>query len=81
MKYTVDYTQYPEWVAKIEAMKDTQDYLGKPKFRKVVKFLKNDKQTPTRLLYLALALLGIEGYPAYVMIDLYVPKQMSFNFD
>ena len=80
MKYTVDYSHYPEWQAKIEAMKDTQDWLGKPKFRRVVKLLKNDTSTPTHIIYFVLGMLGIEGYPAQVMFELYVPKQMSFDF-
>jgi hypothetical protein len=81
MKYTVDYTHYPEWQAKIEAMKDTQDWLGKARFRKVVKLLKGDNQSSLRMLYFALALVGVQGYPAQVMIELYVPKQMSFVFE
>lgn len=81
MKYTVDYSQYPEWQAKIEAMKDTQDWLGKVKFRKVVKLLKQDNESSLRMLYFALALVGVQGYPAQVMIDLYAPKQLAFVFE
>jgi len=81
MKYTIDYSQYPEWQAKIEAMKDTQDWLGKARFRKVVKLLKNDVSTPKHVVYIILGMLGIEGYPAQVMFELYVPKQMSFEFE
>ena len=81
MKYTVDYSHYPEWQAKIEAMKDAQDWLGKARFRKVVKLLKTDTSTPTHVIYMILGMLGIQGYPAQVMFELYVPKQLSFKFD
>ncbi len=81
MHYTVDYSQYPEWQAKVEALKDAQDWLGKARFRKVVKFLKDDYSSPKRVLYLALAMLGIQGYPAQAMIEVYAPKQLAFKFE
>jgi hypothetical protein len=77
MSYKKDYSGQPEWMAKVDAMKDTQDYLGKPMFRKVVKLLKNDYRSPKHALLLALMLIGINGYPADVMIDLYAPKQLK----
>jgi len=77
MHYERDYSGQPEWMAKIDALKDTQDFLGKPKFRKVVKLLKNDYVSSKRMLFLGLALVGVQGYPAHVMIDMYAPKQLE----
>lgn len=77
MHYEIDYTDRPEWIAKVDAMKDTQDFLGKVKFRKVVKALQGDYTSSKRMLHFALGLAGIQGYPAQVMIDLYAPKQLK----
>jgi hypothetical protein len=77
MSYKKDYSGQPEWMAKVDAMKDVQDYLGKPMFRRVVKLLKNDYRSPKHALSLALMLIGINGYPADVMIDMYAPKQLK----
>lgn len=75
--YTRDYSNQPEWMAKLDALKDVEEWLGKPMFRKVVKLLKNDYTTPKHKLSLALMLMGINGYPADVMIDVYAPKQLK----
>lgn len=81
MHYTVDYSKFPEWEAKINALKDAEDWLGKPRFRKVVKLLKNDNTSSKRMLYLALAMLGIQGYPAQAMIEVYARKQLELVFE
>lgn len=65
--------------AKFNAMKDAQEFLGKAKFRKVVSILQNDRTSSRRMLILGLALVGIQGYPAEVMIDMYVPKQLELD--
>jgi hypothetical protein len=77
MSYTKDYSGQAEWMARVDALKDTQDYLGKTVFRRVVKLLKNDYTSTKRALYIGLAICGVEGYPAYVMIDTYAPKQLK----
>ena len=79
MSYEKDYSGQPEWMAKVDALKDAQEWLGKAKFRKVVKLLKNDNVSSKRMLLLGLALVGIQGYPAQVMIDVYVPKQLELD--
>lgn len=77
MRYTKDYSQFPEHIAKVEAMKDVQDFLGKADLRRVIKILQGDYLSTMRGLHIGLALIGIEGYPAKVMIDLYAPKQLK----
>ena len=79
MSYEKDYSGQPEWMAKVDALKDAQEWLGKAKFRKVVKLLKNDNVSSKRMLLLGLALVGIQGYPAQVMIDVYAPKQLELD--
>ena len=77
MHYERDYSGQPEWMAKVDALKDAQEWLGKVKYRRVVKLLKNDYVSSKRMLLLGLALVGIQGYPAHVMIDVYAPKQLK----
>jgi len=63
--------------AKFNAMKDTQEYLGKAMFRKVVGILQNDYTSSKRMMILGLAIIGVQGYPAEVMVDMYAPKQLK----
>jgi hypothetical protein len=77
MHYEKDYSGQAEWMAKVDALKDVQDWLGKPHFRRLVKLLKNDYTSSKRMLFLGLALVGVQGYPAHVMIDVYAPKQLK----
>ena len=77
MSYTKDYSGQPEWMAKVDALKDTEEFLGKARFRKIVKLLKADYVSSKRMLFLGLALAGVQGYPAHVMIDVYAPKQLK----
>lgn len=79
MHYEKDYSGQAEWMAKVDALKDAQEWLGKARFRKVVKLLKNDNVSSKRMLLLGLALVGIQGYPAQVMIDVYAPKQLELD--
>ena len=40
MHYEKDYSGQAEWMAKVDALKDAEEWLGKARFRKVVKLLK-----------------------------------------
>lgn len=77
MHYTVEYVGYENPEAKADAaIADCKKWLGKKQFAQVVRILQNDKGQSTRQLVLfGLAMQGIQGYPAEVMVGRYWTPQ------
>ena len=77
--YTMDYSTLPEGEKRIaKALKDCKDWLGTQQYRKIIRIIKADNgRTPRNLLMIGLALRGIQGYPAEVMIDEFWSPQRS----
>lgn len=72
MAYEVEYSDLdsPETIQK--ALNDCRKWLGDANYKKVCNMLTADKrQTAERMVFLGLAMVGIQGYPAKVMIDVY----------
>jgi len=63
-----------------DAIKDCKKWLGTTQFNKVVKILKEDcGRTPRHFVLLGLAMQGIQGYPAEIMIDEYWSPQQELD--
>ena len=58
------------------ALKDCREWLGKATFNKVAKALQQDRgRTSMNFLLIQFAMMGIQGYPAYAMINTYWSPQ------
>lgn len=76
MHYEVRYDQQDETAKADAAIADCKKWLGKKQFARVVRILQNDKGQSTRQLVLfGLAMQGIQGYPAEVMVGRYWTPQ------
>lgn len=76
MHYEVRYDQQDETAKADAAIADCKKWLGKKQFAQVVRILQNDKGQSTRQLVLfGLAMQGIQGYPAEVMVGRYWTPQ------
>lgn len=80
--FTVDYNVHPEGEKRIvAALKDCKQWLGTKQYRKVVRILTTDRgRTPRNFIYLGLAMQGIQGYPAEVMVqEFWSPQRDLFD--
>jgi len=58
------------------ALKDCKEWLGTKAFNKVAKALQQDRgRTSRSFLLIQFAMMGIQGYPAYAMINTYWSPQ------
>jgi len=81
MSYEIEYDLSNTKEAEDKAIDDCKEWLTLRRFNKVVKALQQDEgRTSKNRLILYLGLLGIQGYPAHVMIRRYWnPQQSLFN--
>jgi hypothetical protein len=72
--YTIKYDTTDEQKAKDKAIQDCKDWLGDKGFNALLKEFERDNAggaSPKREIEVALMMIGIQGYPAQVMIDTY----------
>lgn len=69
--FTVDYNTIKAGEKRVaKALKDCKDWLGTKQYRKIIQIIKADNgRTSRNLLLFGLAMRGVQGYPAEVMID------------
>ena len=82
MSFTVDYNAYPEGEQRVmAALTDCKKWLGTRDYRKVVKALSADHgRTSRNMLRLRLAMNGIQGFPAEVLLDeFWTPQRDLFD--
>ena len=60
-----------------QAIKDTIEWLGQTHFETLVKELKKCRGCELDYLYFGISLVGVEGYPARVLIDAYVNAEFN----
>jgi len=72
MHYDIDYSGMDAAAAEAKAEQDCIKWLGKRQFNKVVGLLQADQQSSKEhMIRLGLAMQGIQGFPAEVMIQKY----------
>jgi hypothetical protein len=72
--YEIKYDTTDEQKAKDKAIQDCKDWLGSKGFAALLKEFERDNAggaSPRREIEVALMMIGIQGYPAQVMIDTY----------
>lgn len=80
--FTVDYNVYPEGEKRIvAALNDCKKWLGTRQYRKMVRLLVADRgRTSRNFVFLSLAMQGIQGYPAEVMVqEFWSPQRDLFD--
>ena len=66
--------------AEAKALKDCKRWLGNAQFKRVSKLLQDDHgQTSRNMVRLGMAMQGIQGFAAEVMIDTYWSPQMVLD--
>ena len=79
MHHTIKY-DVTSLKSEAKAIKDCKDWLGTKQFNKVVNIIKNDcGKTSRGFVVIGLALQGIQGYPAEVMISKYWSPQRTLD--
>ena len=76
MSYEIEYSDLasPETIQK--ALDDCKDWLGKARFKKVCGALAEDRgRSNPGSIRMGLMMVGIQGYPAKVLIDTYLTRQ------
>lgn len=75
MHYDIEYSNISDEATKDKAIKDCMAWLGKRQFNKVARILGEAPATMNpALVKIGLAMQGIQGYPAEVMIERYLGK-------
>lgn len=72
--YTIKYDFTDEQQAKDKAIQDCKDWLGEENFAKLIEAFKKDiasVPSPRQEIKVGLMMIGIQGYPAEVLIDTY----------
>jgi hypothetical protein len=72
--YEIKYDTTDEQKAKDKAIQDCKDWLGEENFAKLIKAFERDiasVPSPRQEIKLGLMMIGIQGYPAEVLIDTY----------
>ena len=80
MKHEVRYDLTDPQAAEEKAIADCIEWLGVRQFNKVTKILKADAGSTSRdFVMFGLAMQGIQGYPAQVMVDKYWNRQRELD--
>ena len=82
MSLTVDYNIHPEGEKRImAALADCKKWLGTKDYRRIVRALTQDRgRTSRNMITLGLAMQGIQGYPAEVMVqEFWSPQRDLFD--
>jgi hypothetical protein len=72
--YEIKYDTTDEQQAKDKAIQDCKDWLGKENFAKLIEAFERDiasVPSPRQEIRVGLMMIGIQGYPAEVLIDTY----------
>ncbi len=80
--FTVDYNVHPEGEKRIAAaLKDCKAWLGTKDYRRIIRILTQDRgRTSRNLIMIGLAMQGVQGYPAEVMVqEFWSPQRDLFD--
>lgn len=81
MSYEIDYGNMDHEQAIKRALHDCREWLGTTQYNQMVEVLRADKgQTPRKLVFFGLTMLGIQGFPAQVMVDQFWSPQRELDF-
>ncbi len=80
MGYTINYAGMEPAAAADKAVKDAKQWLGGGRFNKIVKILQGNEGVMSRDdVHYVLNMIGVQGFPAEVMIERYWQPQMSLD--
>ncbi len=74
-RLTVEYKDTHLQATKQKALADCEAYLGQDNYARITTLLRNDKTTsPTMAVQMLGMFVGLEGYPAEVMVEKFLGK-------
>ena len=80
MGYTINYAGMEPAAAADKAVKDAKQWLGGGRFNKIVKILQGNEGVMSRNeAHFVLNMIGVQGFPAEVMIERYWQPQMPLD--